>query len=702
MADNEIKGGMMRGHIDTIILLSLVDGDKDSNDIRDAIEEKSDNKYSVKQGTFYSAMQRLVKQNYIREYRSSAVDGIRRKYYSLTAKGKSSLDKNREEWNKSKELIDNLIETPSEQPKVQENKPTTIADEFDAFKQFADKNAPDFEFSSPDASDDYIDRLGEEVLNDLNDELNSLAEENAERTQNSDAEHSDYDNVDAEKDEKTEEPEVPEVTEIPEKTTEITDELITDADDEIPTEYDNFDEFKEDSYSYDFELPEEEPEEESADEAEEETSEEIELTPKAEEVYPEQEILEEPENAVEETPVEVTENIEEEQVYESENIVKSSKNTEETTIIPTEKTIEVVEEVKLEKTEEANDDMLYVEEGKPTNSRDYKSLLGRLFPKDEEKKPENAYAEKQMNFDDYDEKTAETEESDEETYYSEADDNNEKIEESNDDMLYVEEGKPTNSRDYKSLLGRLFPKDEEKKPENAYAEKQMNFDDYDEKTVETEEFDEETYYSEADDNNEKIVSREKTDDKYDYPDIEKTPRVERTSNGDYDFSDLYALAKKEGFKVRTSFSTNKNNDGNILINKLNFHAALLLYAILFVEMAVLNFSLSGLLGWRDTAKAIVASSLALYTVVTLIMYAISPKRKVKEITSFKDAIEVSLIIVFQLVIIILCVALFCEVDFNNVKEVLSFIVLPFILCINLPLFPILKYSLLGSGKYFDK
>ncbi len=629
MADNEIKGGMMRGHIDTIILLSLVDGDKDSNDIRDAIEEKSDNKYSVKQGTFYSAMQRLVKQNYIKEYRSSAVDGIRRKYYSLTAKGKSSLDKNREEWNKSKELIDNLIETPSEQPKVQENKPTTIADEFDAFKQFADKNASDFEFSSPDASDDYIDRLGEEVLSDLNDELNSIAEENAEKTENSDAEQSVYDNVDdAEKDEKTEEPEipeVPEVTEIPEKTTEINDELITDADDEIPTEYDNFDEFKEDSYSYDFELPEEEPEEESADEAEEETSEEIELTPETEEVYPEQEILEEPENVVEETPVEVTENIEKEQVYESENIIKSSENTEETTIIPTEKTIEVVEEAKPEKTEETNDDMLYVEEGKPTNSRDYKSLLGRLFPKDEEKKPENAYAEKQMNFDDYDEKTAETEESDEETYYSE-----------------------------------------------------------------------------ADDNNEKIVSREKTDDKYDYSAIEKTPRVERTSNGDYDFSDLYALANKEGFKVRTSFSTNKNNDGNILINKLNFHAALLLYAILFVEMAVLNFSLSGLLGWSDTAKAIIASSLALYTVVTLIMYAISPKRKVKEITSFKDAIEVSLIIVFQLVIIILCVALFCEVDFNNVKEVLSFIVLPFILCINLPLFPILKYSLLGSGKYFDK
>ena len=94
MAGNEIKSEMMRGHIDTFILLSLVDSDKDSNEIKTSIEEKSENKLTVKQGTFYSAMQRLVKQNFIKEYRSSAVDGIRRKYYSLTEKCKKSLEKN--------------------------------------------------------------------------------------------------------------------------------------------------------------------------------------------------------------------------------------------------------------------------------------------------------------------------------------------------------------------------------------------------------------------------------------------------------------------------------------------------------------------------------------------------------------------------------------------------------------------------------
>ena len=94
---DSINSEMLRGHIDTIILLSLVDGDRDSNEIRSDIEKKSDNRYSVKQGTFYSAMKRLTKQNYIKEYRSSSSDGIRRKYYSLTEKGKRFLDKNREE-----------------------------------------------------------------------------------------------------------------------------------------------------------------------------------------------------------------------------------------------------------------------------------------------------------------------------------------------------------------------------------------------------------------------------------------------------------------------------------------------------------------------------------------------------------------------------------------------------------------------------
>ena len=115
----DINGDMIRGHIDTIILLSLIDGDKDSNEIRKSIEERSDNKFSVKQGTFYSAMQRLVKQNMIREYRSSSDDGIRRKYFSLTEKGLKSVEDNRKEWIESKEVIDTLVDTSEQNNKAE-------------------------------------------------------------------------------------------------------------------------------------------------------------------------------------------------------------------------------------------------------------------------------------------------------------------------------------------------------------------------------------------------------------------------------------------------------------------------------------------------------------------------------------------------------------------------------------------------------
>ena len=86
----------------------------------------------------------------------------------------------------------------------------------------------------------------------------------------------------------------------------------------------------------------------------------------------------------------------------------------------------------------------------------------------------------------------------------------------------------------------------------------------------------------------------------------------------------------------------------------------------------------------------------------LAMYVVSPRRKVREISQFRDAITVFLIVTFQLIIIDLCVALFVEVDFNNIKEVLTYIVVPFILIINIPLFAIVKYTLLDTGRYFDE
>lgn len=635
MAGNEIKGEMIRGHVDTFILLSLFNGDKDSNEIKEAIEERSDNKFTVKQGTFYSAMQRLVKQNFIKEYRSSAADGIRRKYYSLTEKGKKSLEKNREEWTKSKELIDNLIDTPQQQPQTEKVVLPEVKDEFDEFKKFAEQNASDYTFFAPDNSDDsYIDRLGSEVLNDLNAELDAIKSEEENST----------------------EPITETITEQTDETSDYANllppdenEFVTDAsDDDIAAERlyaDNTDEdeLSEDKFVYDFELPEQKPEI-----VENEIEKTVEATP------------------VDGDTISETNIVENDELNQSENIENSS--------IQPEENYSVYETV----SDGAEDKIIEPEETFSEQNTEQNTEQNVVENEQVEERPVEQPPVK-------------------------------KDERDKDDSLYIEDGAPTNRREYKTILGKLFPKNDEPetKPTNDVPSenRQIDFEEYStSKNVNNDKIEYDDYEENENDEEEADETTVGVSEQQPAPRIYQTEKVagENVSGqNDYDFSDLYKMAKIEGFKVRTSASTNKFNGNGIFINKLNFHASLLFYGIFFIEMLVLNFALAGALGWPLAAKALIVGIPALLPLVLFVIYLVSPKRKIREVTQFKDAITVFLIITFQLMIVDLCVALFLEVDFNNLKEVLAFIVIPFIIMFNIPLFPIVKYSLLGSESYFD-
>ena len=140
-----IPSEMLRGHIDTIILLSLIDDDKHTNQIREEIEARSDGKFELKQGTFYSCLQRIVKQGYVTEYRSTSSDGVRRKFYQLTEKGKTYIDENKDKWVFSRSLINELIKTPEKpaeaekKQKIEASKPATQqTEDFDIDKALRD------------------------------------------------------------------------------------------------------------------------------------------------------------------------------------------------------------------------------------------------------------------------------------------------------------------------------------------------------------------------------------------------------------------------------------------------------------------------------------------------------------------------------------------------------------------------------------
>ncbi len=633
----DLNGDMIRGHIDTIILLSLVDGDKDSNEIRKNIEDRSDNKFSVKQGTFYSAMQRLVKQSLIKEYRSSATDGIRRKYFSLTEKGEKLVENNRKEWLESKEVIDTLVDTVQEKPENDlmmrtEDFPIPSENPYESPVLSAENDQKIDEKSIENLSEDAYDthvtvhnetetQSEDDLLQDINAKLSDILGELGFENDKPDNENANNE------------------TFVEKNTSENVSKLQENK--ALPNAKIN------ERRSYPFEITD------SSLYVEDETdfNPTVEITVNHDETIretePEINVTDEVETADQnnEKPFIFDDNIEENEPIE--NIAQTENVTCETV----EETNVSIDENPSE-TQTAND----------TNAT--------------------------FEYTAQEDKAANDEYSDEE-----------------DDLLAVEDGTTSNRREYKSILSSLFPKKEEK-----HAATEIETDNSEERTERNEQtryFDDDysPARSEIDGYYEENVSsgRYPSDDETAEIANEKTDRRQQTyydGEGSTDFSDLYNMAKREGFKIKASYNTNKYYGDRVFVNKLNFHSSIIWYLVLFVEMLIMNLTLSQIVNWSSSAKLILVFSTAVFPVVCFVIYNINKTKTAKELASFKDVIEIALIITFQITIIILCVALFASVDFGNIIEVTSFVLIPFIFALNVPIYFMIKYALYGTGKYF--
>ena len=106
---NSISSDLIRGHINTIILRTLYEGDRYGYDIISEIEHKSHGQYTLKQPTLYSALKRLESQGYVKSYWGGVSNGGRRRYFSLTESGREIAEQNQAEWEYSRTIIDSLI-----------------------------------------------------------------------------------------------------------------------------------------------------------------------------------------------------------------------------------------------------------------------------------------------------------------------------------------------------------------------------------------------------------------------------------------------------------------------------------------------------------------------------------------------------------------------------------------------------------------
>lgn len=105
-----IASDLIRGHTDTIILASLMEGDSYGYKINKAINEKTDHKYELKEATLYTAFKRLEETGCISSYWGDETSGARRRYYTVTRLGRQTYGQLKKEWQIAKALIDKLIE----------------------------------------------------------------------------------------------------------------------------------------------------------------------------------------------------------------------------------------------------------------------------------------------------------------------------------------------------------------------------------------------------------------------------------------------------------------------------------------------------------------------------------------------------------------------------------------------------------------
>lgn len=110
MPEQNINSDLIRGHIDTIILRILKDGDNYGYEIMKAVSVNSGNEYELKEPSLYTSLKRLEKQGHIVSYWGDESQGGRRKYYCITQSGESAYEKALAEWKHAQRIITMLLQ----------------------------------------------------------------------------------------------------------------------------------------------------------------------------------------------------------------------------------------------------------------------------------------------------------------------------------------------------------------------------------------------------------------------------------------------------------------------------------------------------------------------------------------------------------------------------------------------------------------
>lgn len=100
---------LVKGSTSLILLQLLNERDMYGYELVKELEQRSENGFSVKEGTLYPALHKLEKQEYIECYWCEQEKGPARKYYRITNPGKELLVEKIREWQNFVQVMNKVI-----------------------------------------------------------------------------------------------------------------------------------------------------------------------------------------------------------------------------------------------------------------------------------------------------------------------------------------------------------------------------------------------------------------------------------------------------------------------------------------------------------------------------------------------------------------------------------------------------------------
>ncbi len=596
---------MLRGHIDTIVLQSLVDDDKHTNQIREEIELRAAGKFELKNGTFYSCLQRIVKQGYVTEYRTTSSDGVRRKFYQLTEKGKTYIDDNKDKWVSRRQLINDLIITPETTEETPANTEThsarmhsTEQEPFDVDKALRDFMQQDAPQSKP------VEAKAEKPAPKQKEDLSSIIS-NSDNVKILTFDQIAFPEVSDIKPKEVKPEKQPEKPKVQPKKPTLTGNL------DLATDPDTFDVITLlglDNYQ----VPTKQNEAEK----------EVASTQIKEQIKEEkQEVIE---NKPSKAPTEAV--VKAEPIATTTDIKVEPK--EEVQPQTTQKVAEVEQKApsKWQKPEE--DD--YYQPNSPIQ-HDYKNVLERLFPK---QKPVEEPKKESVEID-----------------YQEGMDINEFFQpKGSSKQPQLEQEKPVGEQNNTELISKIKQKRVHKQPLHTHK---------------TAEF-----------------------------------KPQQPETDGFDFSDVQAYAKAEGFKINVSNGATKRKINSIYTNKLNAISALIFFGFVVLELFLLSHFTATTAQVNKSLFIITGAIISLLPLTSTLIYLLEPKKRVAQIPTMKSIIEFISVIMLNLFLIVIVFAILSNVDFSSSMQLMRYVLYPTIVILNVPIYFIIKYLCLDHKGFY--